>query len=266
MLAERRGTQDVVAVKMVKKDEVVQNDDYECARVEKAVLAAANMSPFVAKLYSTFQTQVGLALVEPHSSSEQGNNPLSSTSTSESPVLCHGVPQRRRPYVSYHQGGCFLRGAGKVVPSRHPALVHGAMLTSMHAHRFYAAEIVCALEYLHALGIVYRCELRSSPLLRPSGAYSAPFCHRRDLKLDNILLDSQGHVKLADFGMCKEGMVGDARTRTFCGYAVSAHDTLATNVEMLILLIPRHCSTPDYMAPELGVCALILLVLSISRN
>jgi serine/threonine protein kinase len=57
--------------------------------------------------------------------------------------------------------------------------------------RFYAAEIVLALEYLHSLDIIYR-----------------------DLKPENLLLDAQGHVKITDFGFAKK--VED-RTWTLCG-------------------------------------------------
>lgn len=59
---------------------------------------------------------------------------------------------------------------------------------------FYLSEIVCSLEHLHRQGIIYR-----------------------DLKPENILLDSRGHVKLTDFGLCKEAIEGDQKTHTFCG-------------------------------------------------
>lgn len=62
--------------------------------------------------------------------------------------------------------------------------------------RFYAAEILLALGYLHSLNIVYR-----------------------DLKPENILLDSQGHIVLTDFGLSKEigDLMGAEANHTFCG-------------------------------------------------
>uniref|UniRef100_A0AAQ4QY43 non-specific serine/threonine protein kinase n=1 Tax=Gasterosteus aculeatus aculeatus TaxID=481459 RepID=A0AAQ4QY43_GASAC len=62
------------------------------------------------------------------------------------------------------------------------------------AVRIYIGEIILALEHLHKLGIVYR-----------------------DIKLENILLDSEGHVVLTDFGLSKEFLEEEERTYSFCG-------------------------------------------------
>ncbi|KAK9498427.1 hypothetical protein O3M35_003066 [Rhynocoris fuscipes] len=62
--------------------------------------------------------------------------------------------------------------------------------------KFYAAQIVLALEYLHYLGVVHR-----------------------DVKIENVLLDSNGYIKLTDFGFAKI-LPKTRRTYSFCGTPV----------------------------------------------
>uniref|UniRef100_H3DH38 protein kinase C n=1 Tax=Tetraodon nigroviridis TaxID=99883 RepID=H3DH38_TETNG len=79
--------------------------------------------------------------------------------------------------------------------------IHQSVFTEAQA-RFYSACVVLGLEFLHLNKVIYR-----------------------DLKLDNLLMDADGFVKITDFGLCKEGMGHGDRTSTFCG-------------------------TPEFLAPE----------------
>jgi len=73
---------------------------------------------------------------------------------------------------------------------------------SEHMAKFYFCEIVLGLEYLHNLNIVYR-----------------------DIKPENILIDIDGHVKIADFGLAKQ-IAPREKSYSFCG-------------------------SPEYMSPEM---------------
>eukprot|EP01028_Stygiella_incarcerata_P004345 TRINITY_DN1945_c0_g1_i2.p1 TRINITY_DN1945_c0_g1~~TRINITY_DN1945_c0_g1_i2.p1 ORF type:complete len:335 (-),score=96.41 TRINITY_DN1945_c0_g1_i2:1260-2264(-) len=151
-LARHKETGKYVAVKILKKAEIIRLKQVDHIKSEKAVLQEVQ-HPFIIRLYKTFMDTNNLYMV-----------------------------------LEYAPGGevfSHLRKIGRFTND---------------VARIYAAEIVLALESLHSHDIVYR-----------------------DLKPENLLLSSSGHIKITDFGFAKK--VKD-RTWTLCG-------------------------TPEYLAPEI---------------
>ncbi|KAL2315749.1 AGC/PKC protein kinase Pck2 [Schizosaccharomyces pombe] len=157
MLAELKSEKQLYAIKVLKKEFILENDEVESTKSEKRVFLVANRErhPFLVNLHSCFQTETRIYFV-----------------------------------MDFVSGGDLMLHIQQEQFSRRRA-------------QFYAAEVCLALKYFHDNGIIYR-----------------------DLKLDNILLSPDGHVKVADYGLCKEDMWHDNTTATFCG-------------------------TPEFMAPEI---------------
>lgn len=157
LLSKSKNTDRLCAIKVLKKDHIIQNHDIESARAEKKVflLATKAKHPFLTNLFCSFQTE-------------------------------------NRIYFAME----FIGGGDLMWHVQNQRL-------SVRRAKFYAAEVLLALKYFHANGVIYR-----------------------DLKLENILLTPDGHIKIADYGLCKDEMWYGSKTSTFCG-------------------------TPEFMAPEI---------------
>ncbi|KAI9703870.1 MAG: Serine/threonine kinase [Candelina mexicana] len=157
MLAETKASKQLYAIKVLKKEFIIENDEVESTRSEKRVFLIANKErhPFLLNLHACFQTETRVYFV-----------------------------------MEYISGGDLMLH------------IQRGQFGTKRA-QFYAAEVCLALKYFHENGVIYR-----------------------DLKLDNILLTLDGHIKIADYGLCKEEMWYGATTSTFCG-------------------------TPEFMAPEI---------------
>ena len=155
MLGREKGTRELFAIKILKKDVILEKEEVGHTLTENTVLQSTD-HPFLTSLKYSFQTNELLCFV-----------------------------------LEYVNGGELFFHLSKE-----------KLFTEPRA-RFYAAEITLAISYLHEHGIIYR-----------------------DLKLENLLLDRHGHIKITDFGLCKEDISYGDTTRTFCG-------------------------TPEYLAPEI---------------
>lgn len=136
-LARRKVTGDYFAIKVLKKADMIAKNQVTNVKSERAVMMAQSESPYVAKLYSSFQSKDYLFLV-----------------------------------MEYLPGGD-LSTLVKML---------GNLPDEWAKH--YIAEVVIGVDDLHKKGIVHH-----------------------DLKPDNLLIASSGHLKLTDFGLSRMGLV-----------------------------------------------------------
>ena len=155
-LVENKDSKDVLAMKVMFKEEIIRGDDVDTVLRERKVFEYGKKSNFLASLHSSFQSLDKLFFV-----------------------------------MEFLPGGDLLFHITKI-----------GRFTSIQA-RFYAAELYLAVNHLHKNNIIHR-----------------------DLKLENILLDKNGHLKLTDFGVSKLEIARGECTGTRVG-------------------------TPNYQAPEI---------------
>ena len=148
MQVRKKDTMRVYALKTIRKAHIASRPgEITHILAERTVLALVN-NPFIVPLKFSFQNPDKLYLVMSFGACHLQIRAGTRTDRS----LVNGGE------LFYH-----LQRAGKFDEDR---------------SRFYAAELLCALEHLHSFNVVYR-----------------------DLKPENILLDYTGHIALCDFGM-----------------------------------------------------------------
>jgi len=174
-LVQRRDTEELYAMKVLSKDEMLKRNKVKRVLTEREILATTD-HPFIVTLYWSFQSKGHLYFV-----------------------------------MDYCAGGEFFRTLQKQPNKR---------LTE-EAVRFYGAEVLLALEYLHMMGFIYR-----------------------DLKPENLLLHSSGHLMLTDFDLSKASITpvtAHVLKKFMSPPQITGSPELVTN---------SFVGTEEYIAPE----------------
>lgn len=146
LLVKKKDTEEILALKVLKKEMVEKRKQQEHVQTERDVLVGTN-HPFIAKLHYSFQNEKKLFFA-----------------------------------LEYCPGGELFN------------LLQKRRYFTEDQTRFYAAQILLALDYLHQNDVIYR-----------------------DLKPENVLIDIDGYIRITDFGLSKKNVKGTKDAFSVCG-------------------------------------------------
>lgn len=177
-LVRLKNTSKLFAMKVLKKEEMIERNKVKRVLTEREILATTD-HPFIVTLYCSFPSKDRLYFI-----------------------------------MEYCAGGEFFR-----MLQRQPnkCLPEATV-------RFYAAEVLLALEYLHMMGFIYR-----------------------DLKPENILIHHTGHVRLTDFDLSKQSVA--TTTPKFVKSLFSSRKSGKVDIKQL-QQFNSFVGTEEYIAPE----------------
>ncbi|CAD8070381.1 unnamed protein product [Paramecium primaurelia] len=176
-VCRNKSTNEIVAIKKIKKSEMIFKNQLGHIRAERDLLVQSKCK-WIVELKSSFQDDDNLYLV-----------------------------------MEFLSGGDLMTLLIKkdIIPERHA--------------KFYIAELVLAVEEIHSMNYIHR-----------------------DLKPDNILIDTNGHLKISDFGLCKHlGVHYDMAIP----YKNNVQEIQSKNNNSRRQLAYSTVGTPDYIAPDI---------------
>lgn len=200
-LAQHRHSQKYYALKVLKKSHLIDYKQVDHVKNELQLIQKVQPHPFIPQVYGITQDQGRLFLLLEFIEGGDLFSLIVQHTTGQGPAVssfapnCNGAPPPgapARPKATYK------------IPINHT--------------KFYAAELLLAIEYLHSMKIVHR-----------------------DINPENIAIAADGHIKLLDFGLAKQ-LSNDNNDNNNNNINTPSSSTATTKT---------FCGKSDYLAPEI---------------